>query len=38
MPSLYEHAGRSEALHRLEEIFDTLVLADPLLEPLFGTR
>jgi hemoglobin len=36
MPSLYEHAGGEEALHRLEELFYTSVLADPLLRPLFG--
>lgn len=36
MPSLYEHAGGEEALHRLEDAFYTSVLADPLLQPLFG--
>jgi hemoglobin len=36
MPSLYEHAGGEEALHRLEEVFYASVLADPLLQPLFG--
>jgi hemoglobin len=36
MPSLYEHAGGEEALHRLEEIFYGSVLADPVLQPLFG--
>jgi hemoglobin len=36
MPSLYEHAGGEAALHRLEDIFYTSVLADPLLQPLFG--
>jgi hemoglobin len=36
MPSLYEHAGGEEALHRLEDLFYTSVLADPLLQPLFG--
>jgi hemoglobin len=36
MPSLYEHAGGSEALHHLEDLFYTSVLADPLLQPLFG--
>jgi hemoglobin len=36
MPTLYEHAGGEEAIHRLEEIFYTSVLADPLLQPLFG--
>jgi hemoglobin len=36
MPSLYEHAGGEEALHRLEERFYASVLVDPLLQPLFG--
>jgi len=36
MPSLYEHAGGKEALHRLEEVFYRSVLADPVLKPLFG--
>ena len=36
MPSLYEHAGGEEALHRLEDTFYSSVLADPLLQPLFG--
>jgi hemoglobin len=36
MPSLYEHAGGAEALHRLEQIFYDSVLADPVLRPLFG--
>jgi hemoglobin len=36
VPSLYEHAGGEEALHRLEESFYASVLADPLLQPLFG--
>src|SRR5580700_10548566 len=36
MPSLYEHAGGSEPLHRLEAVFYSSVLADPLLQPLFG--
>jgi hemoglobin len=36
MPTLYEHAGGEEAIHRLEEIFYASVLADPLLQPLFG--
>src|SRR5665213_635706 len=34
--SVFEHAGREEALHRLEEIFYASVLADPVLQPLFG--
>jgi hemoglobin len=36
MPSLYEHAGGGEALHRLEQLFYDSVLRDPLLQPLFG--
>jgi hemoglobin len=36
MPSLFEHAGGEAALHRLEETFYASVLADPLLQPLFG--
>jgi hemoglobin len=36
MPSLYEHAGREAALHRLEQTFYDSVLRDPLLQPLFG--
>lgn len=36
MPSLYEHAGGEEALHHLEDVFYSCVLADPLLQPLFG--
>lgn len=36
MASLYEHAGGEEAIHRLEEAFYASVLADPLLQPLFG--
>ena len=36
MPSLYEHAGGEEALHRLEQAFYDSVLTDPLLQPLFG--
>jgi hemoglobin len=36
MPSLYEHAGGHEALHQLEDAFYSSVLADPLLQPLFG--
>src|ERR1700727_16853 len=37
MPSLYEFAGRDEALHRLEDTFYRSVLKDPLLQPLFGS-
>jgi hemoglobin len=36
MPSLYEHAGGEEGLHRLEDAFYASVLRDPLLQPLFG--
>jgi hemoglobin len=36
MPTLFEHAGGEEALHRLEQIFYDSVLADPLLRPQFG--
>jgi hemoglobin len=36
MPSLFDFAGGDAALHRLEDIFYTSVLADPLLQPLFG--
>jgi hemoglobin len=36
MPTLFEHAGGEPALHRLEAAFYRAVLADPLLQPLFG--
>jgi hemoglobin len=36
MPTLYEHAGGQEGLHRLEDLFYGKVLADSLLAPLFG--
>ena len=36
MPSLLEHAGGEDAIHRLEDIFYAKALADPLLKPLFG--
>jgi hemoglobin len=36
MPTLFEHAGGEPALHRLEDMFYSSVLADPLLQPLFG--
>jgi hemoglobin len=36
MPTLFEYAGGEEALHRLEQVFYDSVLADPLLQPLFG--
>jgi hemoglobin len=38
MTSLYEHAGGGEALHRLEELFYSKVLADPVLKTLFTER
>lgn len=34
--SLFQHAGGTDAIHRLEEAFYTSVLTDPLLRPLFG--
>jgi len=34
--SLFEYAGGEEGLHRLEEIFYSSLLEDPLLQPLFG--
>jgi hemoglobin len=36
MPTLFEHAGGEPALRRLEQAFYDSVLADPLLQPLFG--
>jgi hemoglobin len=36
--SLYDHAGGDEALHRLEELFYTRALADPVLSALFTER
>jgi hemoglobin len=36
MPSLFEHAGGTDAIHALEDDFYRSVLADPLLQPLFG--
>ena len=36
MPTLFEHAGGEQGLHRLEQTFYDSVLADPLLQPLFG--
>ena len=38
MASLYEHAGGEEALHRLEDVFYSKVLADPVLKALFPNR
>jgi hemoglobin len=34
--TLFEHAGGMTGLHRLEDYFYSSVLADPLLQPLFG--
>jgi hemoglobin len=36
MTTLYQHAGGEEGLHRLEDLFYSKVLADQLLQPLFG--
>jgi hemoglobin len=36
--TMYEHAGGEEALHRLEEIFYSRVLSDPVLETVFTKR
>ncbi|MFC6020636.1 group II truncated hemoglobin [Plantactinospora solaniradicis] len=36
MTTLYQHAGGEEALHRFTDLFYRSVLADPLLQPLFG--
>lgn len=36
--TLYEHAGGDEGLHRLEELFYTKALADPVLKTLFTKR
>ena len=36
MPTLFKHAGGEQALHRLEQIFYDSVLANPVLQPLFG--
>jgi hemoglobin len=36
--SLYEHAGGEEALHRIEELFYSKALADPVLKTLFTER
>jgi hemoglobin len=38
MTTLYEFAGGDEALHRLEEVFYTKVLDDPVLRSVFPTR
>ncbi|MGI8692128.1 MAG: group II truncated hemoglobin [Geodermatophilaceae bacterium] len=37
MPSLYDHAGGQAALHRFIDSFYSSVLADPVLQPLFGS-
>jgi hemoglobin len=34
--SIYDHAGGHDALHRFIDVFYGSVLADPLLQPLFG--
>jgi hemoglobin len=36
MTTLFEHAGGTDELHQLEAHFYASVLADPLLQPLFG--
>jgi hemoglobin len=36
MPTLFDHAGGEQGLHRLEQVFYDSVLRDPLLQPLFG--
>ena len=36
METIFEHAGGYPALHRFVDIFYGSVLADPLLQPLFG--
>ena len=36
MPSLFEHGGGEPAIRRFVEIFYASVLADPVLQPLFG--
>jgi hemoglobin len=38
MMSLYEHAGGDEGLNRLEELFYSKVLADPVMKTLFTER
>jgi hemoglobin len=37
MPTLFQHAGGEQGLHRLEQTFYDSVLRDPLLQPLFGS-
>lgn len=36
METLYDHAGGERGLHRFVDLFYTAVLADPVLQPLFG--
>ena len=36
MTTLFEHVGGEEAIRRLEETFYASVVADPVLQPLFG--
>jgi hemoglobin len=36
VPSLYDHAGGHDVLRRFIDIFYSSVLADPVLQPLFG--
>jgi hemoglobin len=38
MPSLYEYAGGDDVLHRVEELFYTKALADPILREVFPRR
>jgi hemoglobin len=38
MESLYEHAGGAEAIHRVEGVFYSKVLADPMMHRLFRER
>src|SRR5262245_25352748 len=38
MPTLYEHAGGWETLYRFSECFYHRCLADPILQPLFGSE
>jgi hemoglobin len=38
MNSLYDHAGGNEALHELEDLFYSKVLADPILKTVFTER
>jgi hemoglobin len=36
METMFEHAGGEEALHHFIDVFYSSVLADPILQPLFG--